>query len=61
MNELRKKPGLILYFVKEGDTLWSIAKKYISTEEVIKTANGLDDNDILYPGQQLIVQRIALP
>jgi len=61
IETLRKRPGLVLYFVREGDSLWSIAKKYLTTEEMIKSINGLDDNAVLYPGQKLIIQRIAIP
>jgi membrane-bound lytic murein transglycosylase D len=37
------KPHLLSYYVKLGDTLSSIAKKYNSSEDEIKVANNLDD------------------
>ncbi len=45
-------PCMALYFVQAGDTLWSIAKKYHTTIECIKSLNNLTSNTI-YPQQQL--------
>lgn len=47
-----KTPCIIIYFVKSGDTLWDIAKRYGTTVEEIKKINGLD-KDTIYPGQQI--------
>lgn len=41
-----------VYMVKNGDTLWSIAQKYNTTVETLKTTNNLTSNDI-FPGQML--------
>jgi len=40
------KPNLLSYYVKLGDTLGKIAKKYNTTEDEIKIVNHLDDNAI---------------
>ena len=48
--------SVIIYPVKPGDSLWEIAKKYRTTIESIKENNGLID-DIIYPGQQLIIPK----
>lgn len=61
LDSLRKRPSIVVYFVKPGDTLWSIAKMYLTTEEMLRNTNELEDNNKLYPGQHLIVPRIALP
>ena len=42
------------YIVKSGDTLWSIAKKYNTTVDKIKTLNKLNNN-LLSIGQKLII------
>ncbi len=43
--------------VEAGDTLWSIAAAYgISVDELLDV-NSLDAGSIIYPGQELIVQR----
>lgn len=48
------KPSIIVYFVRENDSLWSIAKKYLTTVNHIKITNGLT-NDSLTPNQQLLI------
>jgi membrane-bound lytic murein transglycosylase D len=49
-----KKEGKeIIYVVKEGDSLWSIAKKFNVTISVIKTWNGLNGGDRIYPSARL--------
>lgn len=55
-EELGKIPSIIVYYVKGGDTLWDIAKKFRTTVEEIKSVNELID-DFIYPNQQLIIQK----
>jgi membrane-bound lytic murein transglycosylase D len=43
----------IIYIVKAGDTLWSIAKKFHLTISQIKTWNHLNDEDRIRPEDQL--------
>ena len=43
----------IIYVVKEGDTLWSIAKKFNLTISEIKTWNHLDETDQIHPQDRL--------
>lgn len=47
-------PTAIIYVVQRGDTLYSIARRYGSTVDAVKAANGLVNNNIS-PGQQLII------
>lgn len=47
--------SLIIYFVKSGDTLWNIAKKFRSTIENISILNGIEDENKLSIGQQLFI------
>lgn len=35
-DKIREIPGIVGYIVKEGDTLWSIAKAYFTTVESIR-------------------------
>lgn len=51
---LDNKPSVIVYFANENDSLWSIAKKYLTTTESLKTTNGLT-NDTILPNQQVII------
>ena len=47
-------PEATIYVVQRGDTLFSIARRFGSTVEEVKAANGLVSNNIT-PGQQLII------
>ena len=45
------------YSVKQGDTLWSISKKYSCTISELCAANSLSRRDILRVGQTLIIPK----
>lgn len=47
--------SLIIYFVKPGDTLWKIAKKFRSTISNIVKINGIEDENKINVGQQLFI------
>ena len=49
----KKKGKEIVYVVKEGDTLWSIAKKFNITIAEIKTWNPLNGGDRIHPSDRL--------
>ena len=49
--------SMVVYFVKSGDTLWKIAKKFGSTVEEISRINGIENVDKLNIGQQLFIPR----
>lgn len=53
--------SLILYIVKKDDTLWKIAKKFGSTVEDIVKANGIEDENKIYPGQKIYIPRYVRP
>ena len=55
--EDKEEYSIIVYFVKAGDTLWNIAKKYRSTVENIKQINNIEDEDKLDINQQLFIPR----
>lgn len=55
--EEKEEYSIIVYFVKAGDTLWNIAKKYRSTVENIKQINNIEDEDKLEINQQLFIPR----
>ena len=55
-NENKIFPALTIYFVQSGDTLWNIAKKYGTTVEKIKNANGLKDTT-LHIGRKLLIPK----
>lgn len=54
MDEMDKRPGIIGYITKEGDDLWSLAKRYYTTEEGIMENNHLASRE-LRPGEKLLI------
>lgn len=54
MEEMEKRPGIVGYIVKDGDELWSLAKRYMTTIEGIKEVNGLE-NDVIKQGDKLLI------
>lgn len=53
-KELEKMPGIVGYIVKDGDSLWNLAKKYNTTIESIEEMNSLDAKE-LKPGQKILI------
>lgn len=43
----------IVYIVKSGDTLSSIASRYETTVESLMVKNGIKNPDSIYPNQQI--------
>lgn len=54
MEKIRSMPGVTVYMVKSGDTLWDIARRYYTTVEDIMSLNELSDTD-LAPSQPLLL------
>ncbi|MGE4214754.1 MAG: LysM peptidoglycan-binding domain-containing protein [Anaerotignaceae bacterium] len=49
-----------VYCVEEGDSLWYISRKFYGTDdevELIKKANGLDDENLIFLGEELIIPK----
>ena len=51
--------SMVIYFVKPGDTLWKIAKKFRSTISDIARVNGIEDENKIYVGQQLYIPKFV--
>ena len=51
--------SMVIYFVKHGDTLWKIAKKFRSTIDDIARVNGIEDVNKIYVGQQLYIPKFV--
>ena len=49
--------SIVVYFVKPGDTLWNIAKKFKSTTNAIASVNGIEDENKINVGQQLFIPK----
>lgn len=55
-NRLSNKSNEIIYIVKSGDTLSSIAKRYNTTYQKIANDNHISNPNLIYPNQKLIIK-----
>jgi hypothetical protein len=56
---IESAPGLTIYVVQRGDTLWSIAKRYNTSIEDVSAINDIEDPDKIKAGQKLIILKKA--
>lgn len=49
--------SIVIYIVKKGDTLWNIAKEFGSTVDGIARVNGIENRDLITPGQKLYIPK----
>lgn len=56
-NRSREKYSMVIYYTKNGDTLWNIAKRFGSTVEEILKINKLEDESKIMQGEQLFIPR----
>jgi murein DD-endopeptidase MepM/ murein hydrolase activator NlpD len=49
-----------VYVVQLDDTLSAIARRYETTVEALVQANGIEDPDLIYPGQRLVIPSASL-
>ncbi len=55
-EKMQRMPGMVGYIVKPDDTLWSIAKTYYTTVDLIKSCNQLE-NEAINAGDKLIIMK----
>ena len=58
MKKKAESPGIVGYIVRDGDSIWSIAKKYYSSLDSIREVNNLE-NDSIKKGDKLLVVKCA--
>ncbi len=51
--------SMVIYFVKPGDTIWKISKKFKSTIDDIVRINEIEDPNKIYTGQQLYIPKFV--
>ena len=45
------------YIIKKGDTLYGIGKQYNINPELLAVLNGMNLNDYIYPGQEILIPK----
>lgn len=56
-ERLEDNYSMVIYFVKKGETLWNIAKKFGSRIDDIVAVNDIENADEINEGQQLFIPR----
>lgn len=56
-QEEKNNNSMVIYFVKDGDTLWKIAKKFKSTIDEIAKVNSIENIDKINVGKQLYIPK----
>jgi len=59
MTKMEEMPGMVGYIVKDGETLWSIGKKYCVGINQIKELSELKSNDVKAGDRLLIMKTIG--
>lgn len=57
-EKIQQMPGMIVYMVKNGDTLWDIAKKYYTTIEEILEVNELKEENLTVGQPLLLIKKM---
>lgn len=58
MQKIQAMPGITVYMVKSGDTLWDIARRFYTTVEEICAVNGLGDEEVQQGQPLLLVKKV---
>lgn len=45
------------YIIEKGDSLYKIARKYNINPELLSSMNGLEEDDYIYPGQEILIPK----
>ena len=45
------------YVIEKGDTLYAIAKRYNINPNLLSAINGIDENEYIYPNQEIMVPK----
>ena len=54
MEKIQAMPGITVYVVKNGDSMWDIAKRFYTTVEEICELNELEEDRVV-PGMPLLL------
>ena len=51
----KKEEYYMIYTIEKGDSLYQIGKKYNINTELLSSLNGLEEDDYIYPGQEIMI------
>ena len=58
-QEQKPMAGAVIYMVQPLDSLWTIAKRYHTTMEDILAVNEIENPELIYPGQKLLIIKMV--
>ena len=58
-DPVKTLPGITIYTIRKGDTLWKIAKHFNTAVDEILAVNRIEEPDRIYPGQRILVLKRA--
>ena len=56
-----KPDGQVIHEVQVGQSLWGIADVYGTTVQEIRTLNNMSADELVYPGELLLIRTVATP
>ncbi len=59
MKKIQSMPGITVYMVKPGDTMWDIARRFYTTVEEIEALNELTEEEIESGQPLLLVKKVS--
>ncbi|MDD4168995.1 MAG: L,D-transpeptidase family protein [Desulfotomaculaceae bacterium] len=54
-NLIQNQAGVHVHIVQTGETLWKIAARYGKTLDYLLSVNNINNPDIIFPGQQIVI------
>ncbi len=57
-EKIRNMPGITVYIIKPGDTLWDIAKKFYTTVDEIRQMNQLEEESVTAGTPLILVKKV---
>ena len=59
MKKIQSMPGITVYMVKPGDTMWDIARRFYTTVEEIEELNELSEEEMESGQPLLLVKKVS--
>lgn len=59
-DKVEKRASVTIYIVQKGDTLWNLAKKYKTTIDDLVKLNNIENPDIIYAGEKIMIPGRAI-